>query len=584
MAAGESGSGAVFKAIIQAVDRVSEPVQGIVNAVKGLTGVEAKAASEEKKLHSAGVKGGEEHLAIFKRISNHVRGLGGHFSELTGAVRQVGGAFAQMVAPLGALGGAGSLAGLVEMTNSAAEAFSQLRTSAEQAGVSVRQFATLSMAAKENDVSTQTLTTSLFRLGRVMGDVTAGKNKQAASLFSYLGIALKDANGHALSAAQVLPKLADAFQHTHSATARDTMAQTLFGRGGAALIPILLKGSAGLAAYNAEFRKVGYLPNKGGQQSLESFHSSWVQLTTAVSGFTMEVGTKLAPVLRPIIDQVTKWIAKNREWISTDIAADVGKLVKWVDAIDLHKVTHDMRSWVGAITSVTSSLGGAKVIIGAVTLALGSPLLGAVGSAISIMGSLKSVVTGIGVAIAANPIVAIGAAIAAAAYLIYDNWDVVRPYLLEFWDAIKVVWKAAISAIKFEIKSIVAPFEWVWKQIQPIVKNIRDSVQWAANSWAGRELGLGGPSHATPGAPRTPGLGGPPNASAGRPVFRGGPHTFAPRGAPARTVAHVQGKLETTIMFKGAPAGTRVHATAHGAAAPPKVEVGFAMPGVAMFD
>ena len=223
MAAEESGSGAVFKAIIQAVDKVSEPVHGITAAVKSLTAAEGKAGAEEKKMHSAGVKGGEAHLGIFQRLSNHVRNLGGHFGELGGIAREVGGAFAEMVAPLGALGGAGSLVGLIEMTNAASEAFSQMKTSAEQAGVSISSFATLSMAAKENDVSTQTLTSSLFRLSRTMGDVSRGKNKEAAALFAHLGIKLHDANGKALTASQILPQLADAFEHTTSATMRNSM-------------------------------------------------------------------------------------------------------------------------------------------------------------------------------------------------------------------------------------------------------------------------------------------------------------------------------------------------------------------------
>ncbi len=584
MAAEASGSGAVFKAIIQAVDRVSGPVEGIVNAVKGLTGVEAKAAGEEKQLHSAGVRGGEQHLAIFKRLAAHVRGLDGHFSELTGAVRGLGGAFAQMVAPLGALGGMGSLAGLIEMANAASEAFSRMSTSAAQAGVSIQTFAALSMAAKENDIPAQQLRTSLFNLSKIMGGALHGSNKKAAEQFAQLGISLKDAHGHALSAAQVLPKLADAFQHTRSATTRALMAQTLFGgRAGAMLIPILMKGSAGLAAYNREFQKIGYLPDKGGATALEEFHASWVQLTTAVSGFTMAVGAKLAPVLRPVIDQVTKWIAANRDWIATHIAGAVSELVRWVKAIDLGRVIGEMKSWWTTIKSVVHSLGGAKIILAAVALALGAPLIGAVSGVITVFVALKGALQGIAVAAMANPLVAVAVAIAAAGYLIYQNWSTIKAYFEKFWTGITPVWKGAVHIIKSNVMGIVDAFEWVWKKIQPIVGRLQGVVNWAAHSWAGRELGLGG-GPGKPGTPGSPGLAGAAGAGAGRQLFSRGPNTLAGRGAPGRTVAHVQGKVEVSVALKGAPPGTRVHTATHGMVATPRVDVGFAYPGVAMID
>ncbi len=584
MAAEESGSGAVFKAIIQAVDKVSEPVHGITAAVKSLTAAEGKAGAEEKKMHSAGVKGGEAHLGIFQRLSNHVRNLGGHFGELGGIAREVGGAFAEMVAPLGALGGAGSLVGLIEMTNAASEAFSQMKTSAEQAGVSISSFATLSMAAKENDVSTQTLTSSLFRLSRTMGDVSRGKNKEAAALFAHLGIKLHDANGKALTASQILPQLADAFEHTTSATMRNAMAQVIFGRGGAALIPILLKGAAGLAEYHAAFKKYGYLPTGLAKKQLDGFHKSWVELSVAVSGFSMEIGTKLAPILGPIVTKMADWIAANRDWISTNIAGAVGELVKWVRTIDLHKVIGDMQHWFGTISSVAHSLGGIKVVVGAMVLALGSPLLTAVSSAMHIFGALKGVMMALTVALDANPIVLIGLAIAGAALLIYENWASIKPYMVKFWDAIKAVWNVAIGAIKFEIKSIVDAFQWVWNKIQPIVANIEGAVKWAANSWAGRELGLGGASKSKNGATGTPGISPPANAAVGPRVYRGGPHTFLRPGAAAAAAAPQHGHVKVSVALTGAPPGTRVKTEHAGIADAPQVDVGFAQPGVVMID
>ena len=575
----------VFKAVIQAVDRVTGPVGGIVEAVKALTGVEEKAGVAEAKMHSKGVQEAHAHGHAFHALSAHIRLLRGHFGNLTATIGEFGSKFSELIPAFAGLGAAGSLVGLFEMTNHAAEAFSTLAATARQAGVSVQTFSALSLAAKENDVPVEQLRSSLFNLSKIMGGALAGSNKKAAVLFAHLGIALKDSHGQALSASQVLPQLADAFEHTKSATMRALMAQTLFGgRAGAMLIPILMKGHQGLAQYNAEFKKIGYLPNKGGADALEAFHASWVQLTTAVSGFTMEIGTKLAPVLQPIIDQVTQWVATNRDWISTNIAGAVGELVKWVRTIDLHKVIGDMQHWFGTISSVAHSLGGIKVVVGAMVLALGSPLLTAVSSAMHIFGALKGVMMALTVALDANPIVLIGLAIAGAALLIYENWASIKPYMVKFWDAIKAVWNVAIGAIKFEIKSIVDAFQWVWNKIQPIVANIEGAVKWAANSWAGRELGLGGASKSKNGATGTPGISPPANAAVGPRVYRGGPHTFLRPGAAAAAAAPQHGHVKVSVALTGAPPGTRVKTEHAGIADAPQVDVGFAQPGVVMID
>ncbi|MBW4089895.1 MAG: phage tail tape measure protein [Proteobacteria bacterium] len=577
----------VFQAIIQAVDKVSAPVRGIMEVVKALVGEEEKAGTTEAKLHKKGEQEAHAHARSFHALSADVRLLRGHFGNLTASIGEFGSKFSELIPAFAGLGAAGSLVGLFEMTNHAAEAFSALAATAKQAGVSVQTFSALSLAAKENDVPVEQLRSSLFNLSKIMGGALAGSNKKAAELFHHLGIALKDSHGQALSASQVLPQLADAFEHTKSATMRALMAQTLFGgRAGAMLLPILMKGKAGLEAYSAAYAKIGYVPTGPAAEQLEAFHSSWVQLTTAVDGFTMEIGTKLAPILRPIIDLSTRWVAANREWITSGIQDAVAGLAGWIGKLNMHQVVAETESWIGTIRSAVSALGGIKVVVGALALAMGSPLLGAVGSAIEIFGALRKVMIGITVAMAANPIILAGVAIAAVAYEIYSHWAKIKPPLLRFWADIKAGWTIEVAQIKGVVDA-------VWARIAPIIARIRGAVHWVQTSWLGRaETAIvhkiaGAGSGAAPdlsgglaaaqlrGAPGAPGMPGRP----GRGPLAPGPYQTGRAGASRGAApATVHGRVETTVTFKNAPPGMRATSTAQGAAAAPRVNVGYAAP------
>ena len=131
----DEAAGTVFRAIIQAVDQVTGPVRGIVEAVKALTGVQEKAGVAEAKMHNKGVQEARAHGHAFHALSAHIRILRGHFGNLTASVGEFGSKFSELIPAFAGLGAAGSLVGLFEMTNHAAEAFSTLAATAKQAGV-----------------------------------------------------------------------------------------------------------------------------------------------------------------------------------------------------------------------------------------------------------------------------------------------------------------------------------------------------------------------------------------------------------------------------------------------------------------
>lgn len=529
-----------------------------------------KVGSEVERIGNKAEKSGDQvrrsiHPHIYDALSGHVRLLRGHFGTLSASIGEVSNNLTEFLPMLAGLGAAGSVAGLFEITNQASESFSQLSSYSKQAGVSIKTYAALSLAAKENDVPVENLRTSLFNLGKIMGGALAGSNKNAAMLFRHLGIALKDSHGKILTVTEALPKLAEAFKNTTNGPMQKLMAQTLFGgRSGAMLLPILMEGKKGLEEYFKAEQKIGYVPTKNAAKKLEDFHKSWIQLGEAVDGLKMKIGSSLGPVLKPIVDDFTKWVGDNRAWLGTKIADGVKGLATALKTMHIKEVIEDFGRFAKYTVHIAGALGPLPTVIGALTLALGSPLLHAIMRTVNdlkvlvtwaltaaraigstLVEALKSAGTAMKGMDATFHATTIGRA-AALAFDIYDfahsgrkvNLSGKQKKLLESWH---LKTGQALTAAQRE-------------QLGPLstgTLQTGSSFDQRARNWLSSLVGLGGSSPSA-----SPGLASPYDAKwATRPV----------------------GKIESHVYFHGAPAGTRVTTNGSGAVAPPRVSMDYAL-------
>src|SRR5688572_13041271 len=159
-------------------------------------------------------------------------------------------------ATLAGLGATLSVAGLVALVKSSLEAADSLDKMATRVGVGVEQLQELVFAAKSSGVGMATLDTSLSRLNQRIGDSVAG-NKEATDAFKRIGVSVRDANDHVKDAGQLFPEIADKIQRAGDATERAAIANAAFGRGGQALIPVLIEGAAGLERFAQKARELG---------------------------------------------------------------------------------------------------------------------------------------------------------------------------------------------------------------------------------------------------------------------------------------------------------------------------------------
>lgn len=465
----------VYSQIFSIVDRYSAPVLKIEDRLRHMGAVGAEA----NKLMAP-------HQKLFVQIGSDIGAATEKLKNFGAPLMEMGQRVSAIFAPLAAVAGAGSLAGIVEMVHSYADATEQLEIAARVAGSTVGQFQALSYAAKQTGVDTDRLQTSMGRLNRNLAAAATGQSKPILALMDHLHISLRGAHGQILSASQALPKLADAFASTKDPAMQALMATTLFGKSGLALLPLLDKGSAGLKDLTSEFNKYGYTLSNQDVQAGDKFNESWKNMQTAVQGFTDMVSAKLAPVLTPVSQQFTDLIASNRAWIAMDMAGAAQDVANAFKGFNLRKSIDDVKAFTAPLRWAIKEIGGFKTVAivagAALTANFTAPLIQttyqiglfalksalAAGGAVldfarlvPAIGGVKDAFIALNLVASANPfgVIVIGAALAGtAAYELYEHWNTVSKELSAAWQYIDTEFKKVFGPIDDKIQALEKDF------------------------------------------------------------------------------------------------------------------------------
>ncbi len=186
------------------------------------------------------------------------------------------------------------------------------------------------------------------------------------------------------------------------------------------------------------------LIEKQGQAGIDKF----AEILQTVKGENAQVAGVMADNLRGDLDSLGSAIesisnvmtdANNgplRDLAQT-ITANVRAVSNWMQANP--EATRQIFKLAAGAAALVAVLGIALTSIGLVTMAISS--------SVSTFMTLGKVIAVVGKLFLANPIVAVVTAIAAAAYLIYENWDTVGPYFKKLWEGIKEIFAWAMDGL-----------------------------------------------------------------------------------------------------------------------------------------
>lgn len=194
----------------------------------------------------------------------------------------------------------------------------ELTTLAQKTGMTTEALQELQYAAAQTNVDTGELRMGLVHLQRAAFEAST-QGGQTGAAFKRLGIEVTDASGKLLPTNQLLGMVADKFQAMPDGAQKTALSMALLSRSGAQMIPLLDKGSAGLAKMGIEARRTGGLMSDGMIKQGVALHQGMLRLQYAIQGVTYAI---LGPFVQSVTagkNSLASWLAMHRQIISLRI-------------------------------------------------------------------------------------------------------------------------------------------------------------------------------------------------------------------------------------------------------------------------
>lgn len=451
-------------------------------------------------------------------ISKELKKAGDSMQEFGGKVEGAGKKFA----PISAIAG-GALAGIVGLGVKAAASADDIVTLSTQTGLSTDQIQKFQYATELIDVPLETLTGSMAKLTKNMGaaqeknegltmsmddqkaaaikvekaqiaydkavkkhgkssleardaqvklsqamDNTPKAMTGAAGAFKTLGVSVTDNKGKLRDNQVVFDEVIGKLGGIENATERDSIAMAIFGKSAQDLNPLILGGADALTKLGDEADAAGIILSEDTLKSANDFNDAMDKLKAKTAGQFAVIGTEVATMLTPMLE---------------DLAKVIGDVLEWVGSLDEGTLQMIM-----TILAIVAGIAPLLIIIGKVITAVGI-----ITSALPVLGAAFAILTGpIGIVIAAV------AAVIAIGVLLYKNWDYIKEkaaalwkYLQEKFDSIKEAIMTPINNVmtslgeidlfqagKDILTSMLNGLKDVWKGISDWVS---DKVSWIAD-------------------------------------------------------------------------------------------------------
>ena len=335
------------------------------------------------------------------------------------------------LAPVSAAAGAVA-GGMVTMAYKAGLAADDLNTLAATTGLSTATLQKFKFATDVIDVSMETLSGSLTKLTRNMGQAKDG-NKQLNEAFKTLGVSIKDSvTGQLRDSEDVFNDAINALGKISNETERDVLALQLFGRSAKELNPLILGGADALKQMGDEAEKAGLILSQEALDGINEFNDE-IDVLKATAGQTMmQLGVTIGEALLPVLKDLAAGLKSVMEWAR---GLDKGTLTLILTLTSIVAAIAPVLLVLGALASSISKLIALKATyvawLGTSTLATKlwatvTTVAATVGKA---FGAVLAFLTGpIGIAIIAIT------ALIAAGVLLYKNWEKIVEYAKKMWE------------------------------------------------------------------------------------------------------------------------------------------------------
>ena len=299
------------------------------------------------------------------RVNRQVRGLDSKLDGLkgrAGGISGVFGGFSPKLLAAGAAIGVVTVAAtaLTKAVTASLNRFDDIGKSATRLGTSTEFVQKLGFAAEQSGTSFEKVESAILRAAKNLESPALTENSPAVKSLAALGLNLDYIRS--LSPEQQFRTLADAIAGIEDPTRRSAIAQELFGRSGAELIPLLEGGSAGLDKLGREFENTGRLIDEKAIRQGEQFNDTMNVINQTVLAVRDQFVAALLPTLQRLADMFQQKIVPIITRFVIPAVQFFGEaVIKWVDIVIDYWDTL-INHWIGVANGF---IAGINLIIGA---------------------------------------------------------------------------------------------------------------------------------------------------------------------------------------------------------------------------
>lgn len=178
---------------------------------------------------------------------------------------------------------------------------------AQKLGLTGEALTSLRHAADLSGVSAEQLSQGITRLNKA----AAG----GSTALDVMGVSARDANGALKSSDAILKEVAGKFASYADGAAKSALAQELFGRSGAELIPLLNAGADGINAMQQEAADLGLVLDQQTRKAAEAFNDNLTRLNRTQEGVVTQLTAQMLPTLATLTDMLVD-VAKNSDAVN----------------------------------------------------------------------------------------------------------------------------------------------------------------------------------------------------------------------------------------------------------------------------
>lgn len=220
------------------------------------------------------------------------------------------------------IGVAAAATGFGVLLKKAIDTADEMSLLAQKTGISTEALSQLNYAAKLSGVDE--LGDALIKFNKTIAEAGTG-GKEQAQAFRDLGINIKGANGELRPTEDLLTAVAEQFSKYQDSAEKTAVAQKLFGKSGADLIPFLNQGKDGIQALREEADKLGLTIGTDTATAANDFNDALDKIKSAAFGGANLIAKDLTPAMRDFADLVS-----SPEFINglSSVAQGIAKIAK----------------------------------------------------------------------------------------------------------------------------------------------------------------------------------------------------------------------------------------------------------------